>query len=69
MGSLKTLKDIERNVNFWEWSLRKPTLELLQEIKEEAIKWVKYYDKESNWELLFKKFQNITEEDLNEDRR
>ena len=57
MIELKTLNDIE----FYDCWLKK------EELKEEAIEWVKEYENQSlNWKGVFFNFFNITEEDLKE---
>ena len=66
---LKTLKDLER---YNEWEGFEGHVEF-RELKQEAIKWVKFYmDKEKKTDMRmyrlliieFRNFHNITEEDL-----
>ena len=64
MTELKTLKDLEQEPDDWEEEdlIRKKTL------KQEAIKWVKFYGKDGEiageTSEAFMKFFNLTEEDL-----
>ena len=59
--SLRTLKDM-RNPTYRETF--KLDLVDRKEVRSEAIKWVKHANK-YNWEMfIFKKFHNITEDDL-----
>ena len=71
---LKTLKDLEKNadatinIHYWNKEERiiytNAYLDALFQIKAEAIKWVKAYDFYLGEGTAFRKFFNITEEDL-----
>ena len=56
MDELKTLKDFEDQEGSWQG------LEVLEEIKAEAIKW--YHRSDGNKHTFIRHFFNITEEDL-----
>ena len=61
---LKTLKDIE--MEFGDIPAKNILL-FEKQLKAEAVKWVKEYKELVNkdgWEILFKKFFNLTEEDF-----
>ena len=69
MTELKTLKDLTINLSK-NLGTKKPDKDFqiakILELKQEAIKWIKMYDREElrfgRWEFM--KFHNITEEDL-----
>jgi len=53
---LLTLKDLQKN---FEWKY-----DTYNALRQEAIKWIKADCDFHDWRLLFRKFFNITEEDL-----
>jgi len=61
-SKLKTLKDIELSDNYNQEQNK-------NELREEAIKWVKSLsnDERFDWRLTFKHFFNITEEELKDE--
>lgn len=65
MKELKTLKDLEKDAGEVRVTWGDEIVEV-DEVREEAIKWVKEMEKEGQPTLYFKHFFNLTEGDLNE---
>ena len=64
---LKTLKDLNRIDNYKGMACNAISI---SDLKAEAVKWVRFYDKctklEVDWRKGFVEFFNLTEEDLGE---